>query len=133
MSSQVSRESKLRTVFRVTSGNFLEFFDFFLYGFYARHIAATFFPANSEFTSLMLTLLVFGGGFLVRPLGAVVLGAYVDRAGRRKGLLVSLSFLALGTIMIACTPGYATIGLLAPALVVSGRLLQGLSAGGEPG
>ncbi len=133
MSIEAVRESKLRTVFRVTSGYFLEFFDFFLYGFYARQIAATFFASDSEFASLMLTLLVFGAGFLVRPIGALVLGAYVDRAGRRKGLLVSLTFLAIGTIMIACTPGYATIGMLAPTLVVTGRLLQGLSAGGEPG
>lgn len=125
--------SRARMVLRVAGGNFLEFFDFFLYGFYARQIAATFFPADSDFASLMLTLVVFGAGFLVRPLGAVLLGAYVDRVGRRKGLLVSLCFLAIGTILIAATPGYATIGLTAPALVVLGRLLQGLSAGGEPG
>ena len=122
-----------KTVLRVGSGNFLEFFDFFLYGFYARQIAATFFPAGSEFASLMLTLTVFGAGFLVRPLGAVVLGAYIDRVGRRKGLIVSLSLLASGTVLVAATPGYATIGLVAPALIVFGRLLQGFSAGGEPG
>jgi MFS family permease len=124
---------KLWIVFRVAGGNFLEFFDFFLYGFYARHIAETFFPAGSAFASLMLALVVFGAGFLVRPLGALLLGAYVDRVGRRKGLIVSLCFLAAGTVLIASTPGYATIGWAAPMLVVIGRLLQGLSAGGEPG
>ncbi len=127
------RGSKRWMVFRVASGNLLEFFDFFLYGFYARHIAATFFPAENEFASLMLTLIVFGAGFLIRPLGAVLLGAYADRAGRRKGLLISLCLLAVGTVLIACTPGYATIGVTASILVVVGRLLQGFSAGGEAG
>ncbi|WP_158930806.1 MFS transporter [Acidisphaera sp. S103] len=125
--------SKAAMVFRVASGNFLEFYDFFLYGFYARHIAATFFPVGSEFASLMLALVVFGAGFLVRPIGAVVLGAYIDKVGRRKGLIVSLGFLATGTVLVAFMPSYASIGPVAPALVVAGRLLQGLSAGGEPG
>lgn len=125
--------SKAAMVFRVASGNFLEFYDFFLYGFYARHIAATFFPVGSEFASLMLALVVFGAGFLVRPIGAVVLGAYIDKVGRRKGLIVSLGFLATGTVLVAFMPSYASIGPVAPVLVVAGRLLQGLSAGGEPG
>ena len=71
-------------IFRVTSGNFLEQFDFFLFGFYATYIAHTFFPASSEFASLMMTFAVFGAGFLMRPIGAVVLGAYIDKVGRRK-------------------------------------------------
>src|ERR1700751_4735027 len=81
----------------------------------------------------MLTFAVFGAGFLMRPLGAIVLGAYIDEVGRRKGLIVTLSIMASGTILIACVPGYATIGLLAPALVLLGRLLQGFSAGAELG
>jgi MHS family citrate/tricarballylate:H+ symporter-like MFS transporter len=125
--------SKASMVFRVASGNFLEFYDFFLYGFYARHIAATFFPIGSDFASLMLALVVFGAGFLVRPIGAVVLGGYIDKVGRRKGLIVSLGFLATGTVLVAFMPGYASIGPIAPVLVVAGRLLQGFSAGGEPG
>jgi MFS transporter, MHS family, citrate/tricarballylate:H+ symporter len=127
------RISTIATVLRLTSGNFLEFFDFFLYGFYARNIAATFFPSNDEFASLMATLVVFGAGFLVRPLGALVLGSYLDRVGRRKGLLVSLSVMAVGTVLIAFMPGYATIGVAAPVLMVFGRLLQGFSAGAEAG
>jgi MHS family citrate/tricarballylate:H+ symporter-like MFS transporter len=120
-------------VLRVTSGNFLEMFDFFLFGFYASNIAKTFFPTDSEFASLMLTFATFGAGFLMRPLGAIVLGAYVDRVGRRKGLITTLSLMAAGTILIAFVPGYAAIGLLAPVLVFSGRLLQGFSAGVELG
>ncbi len=125
--------SKLATVLRVTSGNFLEMFDFFLFGFYATHIAAAFFPAADEFASLLLTFATFGAGFLMRPLGAVILGAYVDQVGRRKGLIVTLALMALGTVLIAFVPAYATIGLIAPALVLIGRLLQGFSAGVELG
>ncbi|KTQ95478.1 major facilitator transporter [Aureimonas ureilytica] len=125
--------SKIATVLRVTSGNFLEMFDFFLFGFYASYISKTFFPAGSEFASLMLTFMTFGAGFLMRPLGAIFLGAYVDSIGRRKGLIVTLGIMATGTILIAFVPGYETIGLAAPLLVLIGRLLQGFSAGVELG
>ncbi|TDN67363.1 MFS transporter [Paraburkholderia sp. BL10I2N1] len=128
-----SRASLAAAVLRVTSGNCLEQFDFFLFGFYATYISKVFFPAGSEFVSLMLTFAVFGAGFLMRPLGAIFLGAYIDEVGRRKGLIVTLSIMASGTILIACVPGYATIGLVAPVLVLIGRLLQGFSAGAELG
>ena len=131
--ASASRSSKLATVVRVTSGNFLEMFDFFLFGFYATHIASAFFPAGSEFASLLLTFMTFGAGFLMRPLGAIVLGAYIDRVGRRQGLIVTLLIMAMGTIMIAFVPGFATIGFAAPFLVLIGRLLQGFSAGVELG
>jgi len=127
------RASRLATVVRVTSGNFLEMFDFFLYGFYATYISRAFFPTANEYASLMLTFTTFGAGFLMRPLGAVLLGSYIDRIGRRKGLIVTLGIMASGTILIACVPGYATIGILAPLLVLAGRLLQGFSAGVELG
>ena len=125
--------SKIATVLRVTSGNFLEMFDFFLFGFYATYISKAFFPAGSDFASLMLTFMTFGAGFLMRPLGAILLGAYVDQIGRRKGLIMTLCIMACGTILIAFVPGYQTIGLLAPFLVLIGRLLQGFSAGVELG
>ncbi|MBN9598932.1 MAG: MFS transporter [Afipia sp.] len=132
-SSPRPASSRLATVLRVTSGNFLEMFDFFLFGFYATYIARAFFPTGNEFASLMLTFMTFGAGFLMRPLGAIVLGAYVDRIGRRKGLIVTLAIMAVGTVLIAFVPSYATIGLIAPALVLIGRLLQGFSAGVELG
>lgn len=122
-----------RTVFRVVSGNFLEMYDFMVYGFYAAAIAKTFFPSGNEFASLMLSLATFGAGFLMRPLGAIVLGAYIDQHGRRKGLILTLALMACGTLLIACVPGYATIGVAAPLLVLAGRLLQGFSAGVELG
>src|SRR6476646_4346540 len=125
--------SKVATVLRVTSGKFLEMFDFFLFGFYASHIAKAFFPTGDELSSLLFTFATFGAGFLMRPLGAIVLGAYVDQVGRRQGLIVTLSIMAMGTILIAFVPSYATIGLVAPLLVLVGRLLQGCSAGVELG
>ncbi|MPV66796.1 MFS transporter [Burkholderia sp. BE17] len=131
--SGVSPTTRAAAVLRVTSGNFIEQFDFFLFGFYATSISKIFFPSTSEFASLMLTFAVFGAGFLMRPLGAIFLGTYIDKVGRRTGLIVTLSIMASGTILIACVPGYATIGLLAPALVLLGRLLQGFSAGAELG
>ncbi len=131
--SSASRTSKIRTVLRVTSGNFLEQFDFFLFGFYATAISHVFFPGENEFASLMLTFTVFGVGFLMRPLGAIVLGGYIDRVGRRRGLIVTLSIMASGTILIAFVPGYATIGMAAPVLVLLGRIMQGFSAGAEMG
>jgi MHS family citrate/tricarballylate:H+ symporter-like MFS transporter len=122
-----------RAIVRVTSGNFLEQFDFFLFGFYAPYISHVFFPTGNDYTSLMSAFAVFGAGFLMRPLGAVILGAYIDKVGRRQGLIVTLSLMATGTVFIAFVPGYQTIGLLAPLLVLIGRLLQGFSAGAELG
>ena len=131
--SSTAKHSKLSTVLRVTSGNFLEMFDFFLYGFYASYISRTFFPSDNEFVSLILTFGTFGAGFLMRPLGAIILGSYIDRVGRRQGLIVTLAIMAIGTLLIAFVPGYATIGMAAPILVLTGRLLQGFSAGVELG
>ncbi|MEQ0521520.1 MFS transporter [Klebsiella sp. JB_Kp029] len=131
--SLMSTRDRLGAILRVTSGNFLEQFDFFLFGFYATYIAHTFFPASSEFASLMMTFAVFGAGFLMRPIGAIVLGAYIDKVGRRKGLIVTLTIMATGTFLIVLIPSYQTIGLWAPLLVLIGRLLQGFSAGAELG
>jgi MFS family permease len=124
-----NRQAKIVSIIRVAAANFLEMYDFMIFGYYAAAIGRTFFPKGSEFASLMLALATFGVGFLMRPLGALVLGAYVDRHGRRKGLILTLGLMATGTISVACVPGYAAIGLVAPLLVVAGRLLQGFSAG----
>jgi MFS family permease len=127
------RRAKINAVIRVSAGNFLEMYDFIIYGYYASYIARTFFPVGNEFASLMAALIAYGTGFLMRPIGAVGLGAYMDRKGRRKGLILSLSLMAVGTASIAITPGYSQIGLLAPAIVVIGRLVQGFSSGVEIG
>ena len=133
MSVQNTHTGTFRKILNVTSGNFLEQYDFFLFGFYATYIAAKFFHSDNEYVSLMMTFTVFAAGFLMRPLGAIFLGAYVDKVGRRKGLIVTLSLMALGTILITFVPGYDQIGIIAPILVVIGRLLQGFSAGVEMG
>jgi MFS family permease len=133
MAGLSARAEKIRTVIRVSSGNFLEMYDFFVFGYYAKIIGDTFFPKGDEFLSLMSALITFGVGFLMRPLGAIVLGAYIDQHGRRAGLLLTLSLMAVGVALIAFVPGYATIGILAPILVVAGRLVQGFSAGVELG
>jgi MFS family permease len=129
----VASPSKIGAVIRVSVGNFLEMYDFMVFGYYAAAIGRAFFPAQSEYASLMLSLMTFGTGYLMRPLGAIVLGAYIDHHGRRKGPLLTLGLMAIGTLSIGCVPGYETIGLLAPLLVVAGRLVQGLSAGVEIG
>jgi MFS family permease len=131
--AQANRRAKIVAVIRVASGNFLEMYDFMVFGYYAAAIGRAFFPKGSEFASLMLSLATFGVGFLMRPLGALVLGAYIDRQGRRAGLILTLALMSVGTISIACVPRYNVIGVLAPLLVVAGRLLQGFSAGVELG
>lgn len=133
MLSPSDRRTKIWSVVRVSSGNFLEMYDFMVFGYYASAIGAAFFPAGNPFLSLMLSLMTFGAGFLMRPLGAIMLGAYADKHGRRAGLLVTLSLMSMGIFSIACMPSYATIGLLAPLFVLVGRLLQGFSAGMELG
>ena len=124
---------KIGAIVRVAGCNFIEAYDFVVYGYYAAYIAAAFFPARSAFASLMLSLLTFGAGYLMRPLGAIVLGSYMDRKGRRNGLIVALSLMAAGTLSIAVTPSYAAIGFAAPVIIIVGRLVQGFSAGAEFG
>jgi MHS family citrate/tricarballylate:H+ symporter-like MFS transporter len=133
MSESPQISSRLGAILRSTGGNFLEMFDFFLFGFYASYISKAFFPTGNEVTELMLTFTTFWLGALMRPVGAIVLGAYIDRIGRRKGLIVTLGIMAMGTVCIAVCPTYASIGLAAPVIVLLGRLLQGFSAGVELG
>src|ERR1700704_5260882 len=133
MLSPAERRQKIRTVFRVASGNFLEMYDFMIFGYFSAAIGRAYFPAQSAFASLMFSLATFAVGFLIRPLGAIFLGAYIDHIGRRKGLLVTLGLMSVGTLTIALVPGYESLGLFAPIIVVLGRLCQGFSAGVELG
>ena len=133
MTETAQLKSRAGAMLRATSGNFLEQFDFFLFGFYSSSISKAFFPAANEVTALMLTFTTFWLGALMRPVGALVLGPYLDRIGRRTGLIVTLAIMAMGTLLIAVCPSYATIGMAAPLIVLIGRLLQGFSAGVELG
>ena len=122
-----------RMIVAAMIGNVLEWFDFVVYGFFAVTIAEVFFPANNPTVSLLITFGAFGLAYFVRPLGAIVVGSYTDRAGRKAGLLLSIALMMVGTTLMALTPGYATIGIAAPILITLARLLQGFSVGGEFG
>jgi len=127
------RKSNILSVIRVSSGNFLEMYDFFVFAYVAKQVGDAYFPGGSDFAKLMAAFSTFAVGFVMRPLGAIILGAYIDHVGRRKGLIVTLSMMSLGTLSLAITPGYASIGIAAPIIIVLGRLLQGFSAGVELG
>lgn len=128
-----SPDAGRKSIFAVVLGNAVEFFDFGVYATFAVMIGHTFFPADSAFVSLMLSVTAFGIGFIVRPLGAVLIGAYADRVGRKPAMLLTLVMMAVGTGSIAILPGYETIGIAAPILLVVTRMIQGLAWGGEAG
>src|SRR5271155_5571361 len=127
------RASLTRVIVAASLGNALEWFDFLLYGYFAVTIAKVFFPTGNETASLLLALGTFSVSFLVRPFGAILIGSYTDRAGRKAGLTLSILLMVIGTTMTALTPGYATIGLAAPILILLARVMQGFSVGGEFG
>jgi MHS family proline/betaine transporter-like MFS transporter len=122
-----------RVVIAATIGNVLEWFDFVIYGFLAVTLAEVFFPTSDPTVSLLVTFGAFGLAYLVRPLGAIFVGTYTDRHGRKAGLTLSIALMMIGTTLMAVTPGYATVGLAAPILITLARLLQGFSVGGEFG
>ena len=122
-----------RVIVAASLGNALEWFDFLIYGYFAVTISKVFFPTGNETASLLAALGAFGISYVMRPIGAIVIGAYTDRAGRKAGLTLSILLMVIGTTMTAVTPGYATIGLAAPILILLARLTQGFSVGGEFG
>ena len=122
-----------RVIVAASLGNALEWFDFLVYGYFAVTISNVFFPSDNPTASLLAALGTFSVSFLMRPIGAILIGAYTDRAGRKAGLTLSILLMVLGTTMTALTPGYATIGLAAPILIFVARVLQGFSVGGEFG
>src|SRR6201994_2229588 len=111
----------------------LEFYDFITYSFFAIQIGHTFFPSQSEYGSLMLSLATFGAGFVTRPVGGVVLGIYSDRIGRRPAMLTSFAMMGAAILVIALTPSYNAIGVAAPVIVIIARMVQGFALGGEVG
>jgi MHS family proline/betaine transporter-like MFS transporter len=125
--------ARWRTVIAASIGNALEWFDFVLYGFFAVTMAKLFFPVNDKAMSLLLVFATFGVTFFVRPVGAIVLGSYADRHGRKAAFTLSISLMTAGTALIAVVPTYSSIGLAAPLLMVIARVFQGFSAGGEFG
>ena len=132
-STASARPGLPRVIVAATIGNVLEWFDFLVYGFFAVTIAEVFFPAGNPTVSLLITFGTFGLAYLMRPLGAIIVGTYTDRAGRKAGLTLSIGLMLIGTTLMVVTPGYATIGLAAPIIITVARLLQGFSVGGEFG
>ena len=122
-----------RAVAAAVVGNLLEWYDFAVYAYMATIIAKKFFPASDEVTSLLSTFAAFGIGFVMRPLGGILIGRLGDTRGRKTALLVTIALMAAGTVLIGVIPSYESIGIAAPALVVLARLVQGFSAGGEWG
>ncbi len=127
------RASLRRVLLAATIGNVLEWFDFLVYGYFAVTIAEVFFPVSNPTVSLLITFAAFGLSYVVRPLGAVVIGGYTDRHGRKAGLTLSIALMMVGTILMVVTPSFATIGIAAPVIITGARLIQGFSVGGEFG
>lgn len=133
LEQQIATHDLRRAATAATVGNVLEIYDFIAFGIFAIPISKVFFPAVSELNAILLTMGTFAAGFLARPIGALVLGRYADRVGRKKALTLTLIMMATGTVIPAICPGYAALGVLAPIIILLGRLLQGFSAGGEIG
>jgi len=122
-----------KAVAAAVAGNALEFYDFVIYAYFAVYIGKTFFPVNGEFGSLLAAVATFGVGFFTRPLGGVLIGAFADKAGRKPAMILTVALITVGTLGLAATPSFASIGMAAPIIVVLCRLLQGLALGGEVG
>jgi MHS family proline/betaine transporter-like MFS transporter len=131
--TQVGESRRWRAVVAASIGNALEWFDFIVYGFFAVTMAKLFFPTGNETISLLLALGTFGVTFFMRPLGAIILGSYADRYGRKSTFTLTITLMMVGTAIIVVAPTYSSIGLLAPFLIVVARMIQGFSAGGEFG
>jgi len=128
-----SRPLPRRFVVAATIGNALEFYDFITYAFFAIQIGHAFFPSKTGYGSLMLSLATFGAGFVTRPLGAIVIGTYADRVGRRPAMMLSFTMMGAAIVVLALIPPYARIGIAAPILAILARMVQGFSLGGEVG
>lgn len=128
-----TQKNLTRVILAASAGNALEFYDFTVFGYFAIQIAAAFFPAHSQSASMLATWATYGTAFLARPVGALVLGSYADRLGRRAAMTASIVLMTAGTFLMAVMPPYSAIGPLAPFGILIARLMQGFSAGGEFG
>jgi MHS family alpha-ketoglutarate permease-like MFS transporter len=128
-----ARQHRLRSIVGGSAGNLIEWYDWYVYSFFTLYFAPSFFPEGDRTAQLLSAAAVFAVGFLMRPIGAWLMGMYSDRKGRKAGLTLSVTLMCGGSLLIAATPTYASIGALAPTLLVLARLLQGLSLGGEYG
>lgn len=134
MSDQPPRQrSRIFAIFGGSAGNLVEWYDWYAYSAFTLYFAPVFFPSDDRTAQLLSAGAIFAVGFLMRPIGAWLMGVYADRKGRKAGLTLSIGLMCAGSLLIAVTPGHAVIGNWAPALLVIARLMQGLSVGGEYG
>ncbi|PZQ61789.1 MAG: alpha-ketoglutarate permease [Sphingomonas taxi] len=133
MASAPETASRLKSIIGGSTGNLVEWFDWYVYSAFTLYFAPHFFPSGDQTAQLLSAAAVFAVGFVMRPIGAWIMGIYADRKGRKAGLTLSVTLMCAGSLIIACTPGYETIGIVAPTLLVLARLMQGLSVGGEYG
>lgn len=131
--SQTTHPHRLRNIIGGSAGNLVEWYDWYTYSAFTLYFAPVFFPKGDSTAQLLNAAAIFAVGFVMRPIGAWIMGIYADRRGRKAGLTLSVSLMCAGSLMIAVVPGYATIGTWAPAILVLARMLQGLSVGGEYG
>lgn len=129
----IDKKKRIFAIVGASSGNLVEWFDFYVYSFCSLYFAATFFPHGNTTTQLLQTAGVFAAGFLMRPIGGWLFGYIADKHGRKNSMMISVCMMCFGSLVIACLPGYATIGYWAPVLLLLARLFQGLSVGGEYG
>lgn len=129
----IDRKTRVKSIIGGSAGNLVEWYDWYVYAAFTLYFAPRFFPEGDDTVKLLQAAAVFALGFLMRPIGAWVMGIYADRKGRKAGLSLSVSLMCLGSLMIACAPTYDSAGMLAPAILLLARLLQGLSVGGEYG
>jgi MHS family alpha-ketoglutarate permease-like MFS transporter len=133
MTTPLTPGARIKSIFSGSVGNLVEWYDWYVYSAFSLYFAKSFFPEGDLTAQLLSTAVVFAVGFLMRPIGAYIFGMYADRAGRKAALILSVLMMCGGSLLIGLTPGYQTIGVWAPALLLFGRLLQGLSVGGEYG
>ncbi|MGE1011570.1 MFS transporter [Bacillus wiedmannii] len=131
--AQVKSNRVAGNIFKGSVGNLIEWYDWYVYSAFAVYFSAEFFPKGDPTSQLLNTAAIFAVGFLMRPIGSLLMGRYADRHGRRAALTLSITVMAGGSLIIACTPSYESIGIMAPIILVLARLLQGLSLGGEYG
>lgn len=127
------RKPPAKAIAAAVAGNALEFYDFIIYSFFSVYIAKSFFPNDDKFISLLTAVAVYGVGFFTRPLGGLLIGTYADKKGRRAAMILTVTLITIGTLGLAATPSYESIGVAAPIIVLLARLVQGLALGGEVG
>lgn len=130
---QLDRKTRFKSILGGSAGNLVEWFDWYVYAAFTLYFAHQFFPEGDDTVKLLQAAAVFALGFLMRPIGAWIMGIYADRKGRKAGLTLSVSLMCIGSLTIAFAPTYDSVGMLAPAILLFARLIQGLSVGGEYG